>query len=403
MGSTRAGRAVLGAGGLLAAFVAALSCAQPSAITGPSCDTTQTQCGDVCSDTQTDSENCGGCGKLCPSAEVCVKGACVTECPSGDTLCTAGDSGAGTCVNTRSDNHNCGSCHHSCPTGQVCSSGVCNSTCGSMAEGQTLCGGDGGSPVCANLQTDDANCGKCGTVCNKSQVCTAGQCTSVCTPDQTVCGGDGGASYCANTQTDNANCGTCGQSCGTLEVCSGGACGSECSFQQILCTTDGGTPYCADNQTDNKNCGTCGNICPSATPVCSGGKCSTGALPPSCVTANGLKWCYDPNTCGKACNFVCASVGLTPANTVTTFNAQNSNALCQNIATAFGVGSISVSAYSNACLEDSWFGIHTVGGGLTAPLLCSTTASCPSAHLTNMDQLGVACGANSRRSACACQ
>src|SRR5579864_2043210 len=84
---------------LLVSGAAAASCAQASTITGPSCDATQTQCGDTCSDTQTDSENCGACGKLCPAAEVCVKGACTTECPSGDTLCATSEGGAsGSCV-----------------------------------------------------------------------------------------------------------------------------------------------------------------------------------------------------------------------------------------------------------------------------------------------------------------
>jgi hypothetical protein len=37
------------------------------------------------------------------------------------------------------------------------------------------------------------------------------------------------------------------------------------------------------------------------------------------------------------------------------------------------------------------------------PLLCSSEPSCPTAHLTDMDQLGVACGVNSRRSVCPCE
>ena len=31
---------------------------------------------------------------------------------------------------------------------------------------------------------------------------------------------------------------------------------------------------------------------------------------PACVEANGLLWCYDGQTCGQACDQVCAAVGL---------------------------------------------------------------------------------------------
>lgn len=122
-----------------------------------------------------------------------------------------------------------------------------------------------------------------------------------------------------------------------------------------------------------------------------------------CVFVNGLSWCFNNDACGEACNDVCAAKGLTAvADESAWFNAQNGSANCQVIADALGIVSTNVSNWTVACLEDS-VGTHSVGGGLVGPLLCSTVPNCPSAHLTDMDQLGVACGANSRRSICPCE
>jgi hypothetical protein len=42
---------------------------------GPTCEDGETACGDLCTDTQNDSNNCGACGISCPT-EVCVDGFC---------------------------------------------------------------------------------------------------------------------------------------------------------------------------------------------------------------------------------------------------------------------------------------------------------------------------------------
>lgn len=127
-------------------------------------------------------------------------------------------------------------------------------------------------------------------------------------------------------------------------------------------------------------------------------------LPDNCVEANGLTWCYNPEACGEACNDVCAAVGGTPvADSGVWFEAQNTTGECQNISQAFGLGtSVDMASYTYACSEDP-SGDHVAPGGLNAPLLCSTFAGCPDNHRTNMDQLGIACGPNSRRSVCPCE
>ncbi len=58
-------------------------------------------------------------------------------------------------------------------------------------------------------------------------------------------------------------------------------------------------------------------------------------------------------------------------------------------------------SYKYACLEDE-SGDHTVGGGLLAPIYCSTASSCPSKLRNTLDQHN-ACGASSTRAICPCE
>ena len=123
---------------------------------------------------------------------------------------------------------------------------------------------------------------------------------------------------------------------------------------------------------------------------------------PTCVEANGLNWCYNDQACGEACNDVCAALGLVPEDNQVWFEAQDTEAECQAISEAFGLGNVvNFFAWGYACLEDTG-GNHTVGGGLIAPLYCSSVASCPAVHRTDMDQLGIPCGPGSRLSVCPC-
>ncbi len=174
----------------------------------------------------------------------------------------------------------------------------------------------------------------------------------------------------------------------------------------------GGCPIAAENykKSVNYNCGSA-NCAQSAycQDNCYGGinycfKNSVAALPSTCKTVNGVTWCYDNNTCGTSCNSVCAAAGTTPAPDATVFAAQDdpTGAECTNIANAFGIaGPPQIASWTYACLEDTP-GTHSVNSGLVGPLYCSTYSGCPTQHLTNMDQLGIPCGAGSRRSICGC-
>ncbi|HSQ68383.1 MAG TPA: MXAN_6577-like cysteine-rich protein [Polyangiaceae bacterium] len=205
-----------------------------------SCGGGTTQCGNTCTMTQNDPQNCGSCGTSCKSNEFCSAGKCTSTCGTGTTAC--GQS----CVDTKVDSNNCGSCGTKCVDGKVCNNGSCASACG---QGSTLCGGgDAGSPYCALTQTDNHNCGSCFNVCGQGELCANGTCTNACAAAdggvETLCSQDAGPPYCSNLQTDNANCGSCGTACspdaGGGTCCSGtcvdltddknncGSCGNVC-------------------------------------------------------------------------------------------------------------------------------------------------------------------------------
>jgi hypothetical protein len=44
------------------------------------CGSGQTNCGGVCRNTSNDGNNCGVCGKVCPSGQACIAGACSPSC-----------------------------------------------------------------------------------------------------------------------------------------------------------------------------------------------------------------------------------------------------------------------------------------------------------------------------------
>jgi hypothetical protein len=312
-------------------------------------------------------------------------------CKAGQTDCN------GTCVNTASDPKNCGKCGTACSDGGVCSQSACATTCGG---GTTKCGSS-----CVNVQTDPQNCGKCATACAGNDFCDGGACIPSCTTAQKLC--DDGGLFCANVQTDNANCGDCNVACLTSWTCTQAKCLPNCTTGQTLCDIDGGTqgdggPFCTDTKVDPNNCGQCDKAC-TTSQYCDAGACVTNVIPSACKTVNSVLWCYHPNNCGEGCNTVCTAAGKTAiADASVVLAAQNTQTLCQNIATAFGnVSTPNVGSYAYACAEVAGFGD---GGAVTGQFYCSTDIGCPTSHLTTSDQQGVVCsGTNPFTGICACK
>ena len=82
------------------------------------------------------------------------------QCVSGTVRC--GD----TCVATQTDNNNCGACGSACSGGNVCVAGAC--VC---PVGQGVCNG-----ICTAVASDPNNCGSCGLRCGDGQACNQGIC-----------------------------------------------------------------------------------------------------------------------------------------------------------------------------------------------------------------------------------
>ncbi len=180
------------------------------------------------------------------------------------------------CVNLQTDNANCGACGTACGAGQSCAAGACVIT--SCPSGQTLCSGR-----CVDANSDLSNCGACGTACppraNATASCSGGACGFACGAGWGDCDSSASNGCETNTLSNDSNCGACGRACGPGDNCRAGSC------LPIICP--GGTFRCAGTcmsflNSDPSNCGACGYTCGTAhtTSV----SCRTGTCNLTCAT-----------------------------------------------------------------------------------------------------------------------
>jgi hypothetical protein len=211
------------------------TCSAGMACSGGACSSicTMTTCAGACVDLATNPLNCGACGTMCslPNATpVCRAGSCaVGVCSMGFADCDA--RGANGCeVSTQTDANNCGGCGTRCAFANASASCV-GATCtlGACLPGFANCDGIAANGCEVDTRTSTQHCGSCGNTCRShiggGNSCMAGVCTPTCNTGYGNC--DGNLSNgCESQFGTNASCGGCGRVCtaacaNTAGLCSG--------------------------------------------------------------------------------------------------------------------------------------------------------------------------------------
>lgn len=210
----------------------------------------------------------------------------VNSCPSLQTQC--GQS----CVDLQTNSANCGKCGSACKPGTICSLGTCRPS-PKCKSGQTSCG-----VRCVNLNKDVLNCGACGHSCATGEKCARAKCQDVNTknpnttsqpsnnpPFNCPAGQEWCEGRCVQTIdliSDSANCGRCGNRCVVSETCRGGLCVCGPGYTSCMGTCVSDISF----SSDSSNCGGCGNHC-SVGQSCLGGTCTrTTPCPPNDPTCH---------------------------------------------------------------------------------------------------------------------
>jgi hypothetical protein len=249
--------------------------------------------------------DCASCGNLCTAGAeataACTGGACTYACAAGYLDCDmmAAD---GCEVNGQTDTSNCGTCGKVCPTPanatSTCVAGACGMSC---AVGYLDCDMMTADGCEVNGQTDPANCNGCGQACvvaNATAGCAAGACTvASCDAGFTDCDMVAANGCEVATGADPTNCGGCGFKCSTKNVatagCAGGVCAPLCTAPFLDCSAGAGnvdTGCTVNSGNDVTNCGACGNVCAAGDKCCSGG-------------------CQNTTNCALTIRSIAASVG----------------------------------------------------------------------------------------------
>jgi hypothetical protein len=201
------------------------------------CDDGYSACGDHCTKLESDSANCGVCGKVCSAGQTCNGGICVGSCLPGQTSC------GGACTDLSSDDRNCGACGNNCSlehSSSACKKGQCDIS--SCHPGWANCDGNVNNGCETHLDDDRNNCGGCGVHCGEDEICSQGHPVR-CGKNEHREGNRCAANQCGDTDSDRNNCGWCGNRCGDDEVCDHGH-KAKCSHgkhrNQNRCEDDGG-------------------------------------------------------------------------------------------------------------------------------------------------------------------
>lgn len=245
-----------------------------------------------------------------------------------------------------------------------CQTGV--RVCNPQGTGFGACVGEVGpncGSVCANLLTDNNNCGTCGHVCNLPQSCGGGGVAGQCGPALAACGN---GIIDAGEQCDGAN--LSGQSCSTLGYAGGTlSCNPMCAFNVGACT---------------------------APIVCGNGLLEAGE---SCDDGNATNGDGCSSTCQVEQGFICSGTPSVCILSLANGNVCSSNSQCQS---SFCVdGYCSNSACSATCFAANLpgsLGVCTaIPSGQSDSGVCSGTQACNGAGAC-LNNSGTACASNSQ-------
>lgn len=279
-----------------------------------------------------------------------------TSCTGGQTSCSGG------CVSLQSDDRNCGACGTSCGTGQRCSAGTC--VCDSTSCSSGCCNGK--TCVATAVQTS-AVCGTAGSACSActgGTSCRGGLCG--CSATDSTCSGS-----CVDLQADNSNCGKCGVACATGQRCSAGSCvcdgtsctGGCCSGATCLAYAAQTTSVCGNS---GAACAACegGKSCLSGQCNCTGGQIACGG---TCTNTQ-----TDNNNCG-GCGIACAAGQRCSAGSCVCDGTSCPNGCCS------GKACIQPSAQTESVCGMSGAACAACGGGKTCQ---SGQCSCPNGQMS---------------------
>jgi MYXO-CTERM domain-containing protein len=184
---------------------------------------------------------------------------------------------------TDADVQNCGSCGQTCATPPratpACVAGTC--TVGSCTDPFGDCDTEFQNGCEANLESDTAHCGSCGSACefaNAGSLCQAGTCAmGACKSPFGDCDADPQNGCEINLADDPQNCGACATACalpGGSSSCPQGECALDgCNPGLGDCNQSSADGCETDLQSDRIHCGSCGNACPIGS-QCESGVCT---------------------------------------------------------------------------------------------------------------------------------